>query len=64
MMKHLIKHMFEEYDDFMDYMDLYEDCTDPTYKAEIKKIAEDEMHHYKHIYDIVFPKTAGVETPH
>ena len=56
--------MFEEYDDFMDYMDLYEDCTDPTYKAEIKKIAEDEMHHYKHIYDIIFPKATGGETPH
>lgn len=50
--------MFSEYDDFMEYIDMYEDCKDPSHKVELKKIAEDEMHHYKHIYDLVFPKTS------
>ena len=61
MMKHLIKHMFAEYEDFMEYYELYEDCTDPAHRVEFKKIAEEEMHHYKMIYDMVFPKTAHEE---
>lgn len=63
MKKILIKHMFEEYGDFMEYIDMYEKCTDATAKVELKKTAEDEMHHYKRIYDILFPKLAPGAAP-
>lgn len=61
MTKKLIKHMFSEYGDFMEYIEMYEDCTDPTFKAEMKKMAEEEMQHYSHIYNMIFPKS---ETEH
>lgn len=61
MTKKLIKHMFSEYEDFMEYIEMYDDCKDPTFKAEIKKIAEEEMNHYKRIYDMLFSKTAMPE---
>ena len=55
-MKHLIKHLFSEYGDFMEYIEMYEDCTDPNHKAHFRKLAEEEMQHYKRIYDMIFPK--------
>lgn len=60
MMKHIVKHMFAEKEDFYEYMDMYANCTDPIAKSELKKIAEEELHHYKHLYDIAFGK-ADVE---
>lgn len=55
-MKHLIKHLFAKYEDFMEYAEMYEDCTDPAYKVELKKLAEEEMQHYKKLYDMIFTK--------
>lgn len=60
-MNKLMKKMFEERDDFMGYVWMIKDCTDPTVKAHLKQIAEQELHHYKHLYDIVF---AGAEKNH
>jgi hypothetical protein len=56
MMKKIIKHMLEEKEDFYEYMHMYSECTDPVAKGELRKIAEEEMHHYKHLYDIAFGK--------
>ena len=60
MMKKIIKHMFEEKEDFYEYLHMYKECTDPAVKSELRKIAEEEMHHYKHLHDIAFGK-ADVE---
>lgn len=50
----IVNKMFEEYGDFKEYMKMYEACTDISAKAVLKKIIDDEMHHYKHLYDLVF----------
>lgn len=55
-MKKIIKHMFEEKEDFYEYLHMYKECSDPAAKAELRKIAEEELHHYKHLYDIAFGK--------
>ena len=55
-MKKIIKHMFEEKEDFYEYLHMYKECNDPAAKAELRKIAEEELHHYKHLYDIAFGK--------
>ena len=52
----ILKHMFEERDDFMGYVWMIHECSDPAIKAELIKIAEEESKHYKHLYDIVFSK--------
>lgn len=54
MIEKLLHKLFEEKHDFYDYMDLYRESTDSTMKTTIKGIAEQEMHHYKEIYDLVF----------
>lgn len=54
MIKHLFKKMMDEKHDFYTYMDMYETCTDPMAKPIIHTLAEQEAHHYKMIYDIVF----------
>lgn len=48
--------MFEEKEDFYEYLHMYKECTDVTAKGELRKIAEEELHHYKHLYDIAFGK--------
>lgn len=50
----IVNKLFEEYNDFKDYKKIYEHCTDATAKATIRKIMEDEFHHYKYLYDLVF----------
>lgn len=54
MMNKIMKKMFEERDDFMGYVWMIKECTDPNIKNHLKQIAEQEIHHYKHLYDIVF----------
>lgn len=49
----------EEKHDFYHYLDLHEECTDPTTKATLYTLAEQEMHHYKLIHDIVFKEVPG-----
>ena len=50
----IVNKLFEEYNDFNDYKKMYEDCTDTNTKTILKKIMEDECHHYKYLYDLVF----------
>ena len=59
MMEHLFKSLMEEKHDFYHYLDLHEECTDPTTKATLYTLAEQEMHHYKLIHDIVFKEVPG-----
>lgn len=56
MMHKLVKQMFEERDDFMGYVFMIKECNDPAIKTELKKIAEEEVKHYKHLHDMVFGK--------
>lgn len=61
MKKKIIKQLFEEHDGFKDYVHMIEECTDQAIKSELKKIAEEEVKHYKHLHDIAF---AGITKEH
>ena len=54
MINELFKRMMKEKHDFYHYVDLYHDVEDTPVKNTLKNIAEQEMHHYKALYDIVF----------
>lgn len=64
MLERLFKQMMEEKHDFYHYMGLYETCSDPTIRSKLHAIANQEIQHYKELYDIVFKEEAGkVWTP-
>lgn len=50
----LVNKLFEEYNDFKAYKHMYEKCSDANTRVTLKKIMEDEAHHYKYLYDLVF----------
>lgn len=54
MMKELIEQLFEEKHGFYEYLEMAEEAVDPVHRQLFAKIAEDEMHHYKEIYGIIF----------
>lgn len=54
MMHKIVSKLFEEYNDFNAYKHIYQECTNADAKSIIKKIMEDEHHHYKYLYDLVF----------
>lgn len=64
MMHKLVKQMLEERDDFMGYVFMIKECNDPAIKNELKKIAEEEVKHYKHLHDMVFGKADTKEMSH
>ena len=55
MVEKLFKHMLEEKHDFYEYLMMYEHAGyDATTKATLKTLAEQESHHFKMLYDIIF----------
>lgn len=53
--------MFEEAEDYDEYMELAEEAEKEDYRQRLKHIAEQEREHYKTLYDLIFtaePSTA------
>ncbi len=65
MVEKLFKHMLEEKHDFYGYLMMYEHAGhDAAVKATLKTLAEQESHHFKMLYDIIFKDEPGkVWTP-
>lgn len=61
MKKKIIKQLFEEHEGFKEYAHMIDECKDPAMKAELKKIAEEEVKHYKRLHELVF---GGVPVEH
>lgn len=53
-MRELVDRMFNEKEDFHEYMDMFYETTDAKEKAIFLKLAEAEGDHYKMLYDIIF----------
>lgn len=58
MVEKLFKVMMEEKHDFYHYIDMMEDCSDPSARTIFYSIAEQEASHYKKIYDMIFKDDA------
>ena len=54
MIKELIEQLFEERDGFYEYIEMAHKATDPVHRQTFVKIAEDELGHYKEIYNVIF----------
>ena len=54
MINKLIERMFEEAEDYDEYMWLAEETEKEDCKQKLKHIAEQEREHYKTLYDLIF----------
>ena len=56
MIEEMLEYLYDEEEDFYKYLKMSEEVSDPTVKTNLRDIAEQEMHHFHILYDMLFGK--------